>query len=73
MGEGLKRAFAAARATRYPTVPPRLRLPETCSGCAHYDGDGFCALPEDDKAITGYIAQADQVVCAKWTRKDEGE
>ena len=41
--------------------------------CAHYDGDGFCALPEDDKCITGYIAQADRVVCAKWTRKDEGE
>ena len=27
-----------------------------CTTCLYYDGDGFCALPEDDKAITGYIA-----------------
>ena len=64
----MKRAFAID-----PRILPSVVGLMNCNFCLHYDGDGFCALPEDDKAITGYIAQADQVVCAKWQKKDEGE
>jgi len=54
-------------------MTPNLRLLETCEKCFHYDGDHFCALPEDDKCITGYVAQPEKVVCVKWTKDETPE
>ena len=42
-----------------------------CSLCAHFDGEGWCALPEDDKAISGYIPEPAKVVCTQWVKVDE--
>lgn len=44
-----------------------------CLKCGHWDGEGFCSLPEDDKCITGYVAQPGQVVCTKWVKVDAEE
>jgi hypothetical protein len=41
-----------------------------CTRCAHYDGDGFCSLPLDSSAITGYIQQPERVVCVQWVRRE---
>lgn len=50
-----------------------MELPLNCANCAHYDGDGFCALPEDDKAISGYISEAESVVCVKHEPKERDD
>ena len=42
-------------------------LPQNCANCAHYDGDGFCALPHGDKLIHGFIEEAEAVVCVEHT------
>ena len=46
-----------------------MELLQNCANCAHYDGDGFCALPMDEKLIHGYIEEAESVACAAWAAK----
>jgi hypothetical protein len=54
-----------------PRILPSVIGFQNCSTCAHYDGDGFCTLPEDGKAITGYIREPDRVVCVQWTKRED--
>jgi hypothetical protein len=42
-----------------------MELPLNCANCAHFDGDGHCALPMDGKLITGYIPVPALVVCVE--------
>lgn len=45
-------------------------LPINCGNCAHFDGDAFCALPEGNKIVNGYIEDPDAVVCAKHEERE---
>lgn len=38
-------------------------LPKSCATCAHFDGDGFCAIPKT-KIICGFLAIPAAAVCA---------
>lgn len=39
------------------------KLTRYCANCAHFDGDGHCALPTLDALIPGFIADPERVVC----------
>ena len=40
-------------------------LLRNCANCLHWDGQGWCALTRDAKAIGGHIISPSLVVCAK--------
>lgn len=55
------------QATRRPP------LAQACSGCGNFDRDAFCALPDGEKIIQGFIRYPDAVVCVKWEQPDEDD
>lgn len=42
-----------------------LILPRFCANCAHFDGEGWCALPRHESPLPGYIGAPSIVVCTK--------
>jgi hypothetical protein len=57
------------------TVRPLIVLPHTCSTCEHFDGDGFCTLPQPIKAFAGravYISAPTRMVCDQHERAESG-
>ncbi len=42
-----------------------LILSQNCANCRHWDGQGWCALTREAKAIGGHIILPALVVCAK--------
>lgn len=58
-----------------------LVLPRNCANCAHYDGEGWCALPARmsrtisrffvaNRPIPGYIGAPSMVVCAQHEQRE---
>lgn len=62
--------FANSLAGPKDVMSPVITLPQSCAGCAHFDGDAFCALPVREMVIRGRIEQADAVVCVLWAKKE---
>lgn len=42
-----------------------MTLSQNCANCLHWDGQGWCALTREAKAIGGHIISPLLVVCAK--------
>lgn len=60
-----------------PVMVPQIVLPQSCATCFHFDGDGFCTLPEGmGKVFRGsaYIVSPKRMVCDQHVlpSKDEG-
>ena len=61
-----------------PAIVPQIVLPQSCATCFHFDGDGFCTLPESmGKAFVGaaYIRSPKRMVCDQHVlpEKDEAQ
>ena len=52
-------------ATRTGHRMTEIGLLRNCANCLHWDGQGWCALTRDAKAIGGHIILPALVVCAK--------
>lgn len=43
-----------------------LVLPRNCANCAHFDGEGWCAMPRPALSpLTSFIGAPSMVVCIK--------
>lgn len=42
-----------------------------CATCEHYDGDGYCALPQGQQIIRGFIAGPSAVWCGKYQAQEQ--
>jgi hypothetical protein len=53
-------------------TPPLIVLQRSCATCAHFDGDGFCALPKEQRVHVGaYIKHPARLVCDQHAKAEE--
>lgn len=49
-----------------------LALIQSCSSCAHFDGDGYCTVPVN-RLVIGFIPEPQSVVCDQHVLPEKDE